>query len=194
MLTFYKIATLFFTISSQLIRTRFQQRYRVSHSTKTEVRKAGREKVLYFFVLLAFLVPELLWLFDLLDAGSFDLAHLWRILGIGIGFGALLLFFLTHKQLGDNWSGTLELRENHELVTAGVYSLVRHPMYSVFLLNVLSKTLITANWIVGGVGFLAVLVMCIIRIPDEEKMMLDQFGETYRAYMKKTKRLIPYLI
>lgn len=194
MLTFYKIATLFFTISSQLIRTRFQQRYRVSHSTKTEVRKAGREKVLYFFVLLAFLVPELLWLFDLLDAGSFELAHLWRILGIGIGFGALLLFFLTHKQLGDNWSGTLELRENHELVTSGVYSLVRHPMYSVFLLNVLSKTLITANWVVGAVGFLAVVIMCIIRIPDEEKMMLDQFGETYQVYMKKTKRLIPYLI
>lgn len=193
MLTLYKIATLFFTITSQLIRTRFQQRYQVSHANKAEVHKAGREKALYFFVLLSFLVPEVLWLFDLLNAGSFELPHLWRMLGIGIGFGALLLFFLTHKQLGDNWSGTLELRENHELVTTGVYSLVRHPMYSVFLLNVLSKTLITANWIVGGVGFFAVVIMCIIRIPDEEKMMSGQFGEAYQVYMKKTKRLIPYL-
>lgn len=79
------------------------------------------------------------------------------------------------------------------MVTTEVYSLVRHPMYSVFLLNVLSKTLITANWIVGVVGLFGVVIMCIIRIPDEEKMMLGQFGEAYRIYMKNTKRLIPYL-
>jgi protein-S-isoprenylcysteine O-methyltransferase Ste14 len=47
---------------------------------------------------------------------------------------SLGLFYHTHKELGRNWSVTLEIRERHALVTSGVYRRVRHPMYSAFWL------------------------------------------------------------
>src|SRR5208282_5920583 len=55
-------------------------------------------------------------------------------LGIGAYLGALWLFYRTHRELGRNWSMSLDLREQHALVTTGVYALVRHPMYTAFWL------------------------------------------------------------
>lgn len=190
----YKLFLVFFVLSSQFIRIKFQKNYKKTHVAKTEVIKPVREQLLYFYVLFSFLIPDLLWIFDVLNFAQINLPHLVRWLGIALGFLSGWLFYATHKQLGDNWSGTLELRENHKLITTGVYRLVRHPMYLVFWLNVLSATLITANWIVCLVASLSVFILCIVRIPDEEQMMLNAFGDEYREYMKRTKRLIPYLI
>src|SRR5688572_22022480 len=51
-------------------------------------------------------------------------------LGIIPALGSLWLFWRTHRELGRNWSVSLEVRDKHELVTGGVYRYVRHPMYS----------------------------------------------------------------
>src|ERR1700740_2092288 len=55
-------------------------------------------------------------------------------LGSFFAIAALGMFHLTHRALGRNWSISLDVRENHELVTEGVYRRVRHPMYSAFWL------------------------------------------------------------
>ena len=105
----------------------------------------------------------------------------------------LWLFYLAHTHLGNNWSGTLEIRDGHQLVESGLYKYVRHPMYMVFWLNALSQLFITSNWLVGGLALMAVLILCIARIPEEEQMLIETFGDDYRNYMKRTKRLIPYI-
>ena len=62
-------------------------------------------------------------------------------LGIAVCFGYLWLFYRTHRDLGRNWSVSLDLRERHTLVTTGVYALVRHPMYTGFWLMAVAQVL-----------------------------------------------------
>jgi protein-S-isoprenylcysteine O-methyltransferase Ste14 len=107
---------------------------------------------------------------------------------------ALWLFRRTHKDLGRNWSITLEVREQHALVKTGVYRLVRHPMYSSFLLLGLAQMLLLANWFAGLSGLVGAAVLYAFRVRREERMMLESFGEDYRAYMAVTKRIIPWVM
>ncbi|EJC67862.1 protein-S-isoprenylcysteine O-methyltransferase [Rhizobium sp. 1AS11] len=120
--------------------------------------------------------------------------RLWVILIGGILFwAAMWVFRRTHKELGRNWSITLEIRQQHELICAGPYSLVRHPMYTSFLLMGLSQAFLLPNWVAGMAGLIGFAVLFFLRVNKEERMMLEVFGPRYRAYMAKTKRIIPYL-
>ncbi len=114
-------------------------------------------------------------------------------LGVVALVGALVLFRLTHKQLGRNWSVTLATRSNHGLVTTGLYAWVRHPMYSSFLLFALAQALLLPNWIGGLAGLVGFGVLFFYRVNREEGMMTETFGEAYRAYAGRTARLIPWL-
>ena len=104
---------------------------------------------------------------------------------------ALWLFWRSHADLGRNWSVTLELREDHGLVTSGVYRRIRHPMYAAIWLIVLTQPLLVHNWIAGPAGIVAFALMYAIRIPREETMMHERFGTAYEDYCKKAGRLWP---
>ncbi|MGO7031218.1 protein-S-isoprenylcysteine O-methyltransferase [Rhizobium ruizarguesonis] len=121
-------------------------------------------------------------------------AHLWAIvIGTILFCAAMWVFRRTHKQLGRNWSITLEIRQQHELICAGPYALVRHPMYTSFLLMGLSQAFLLPNWVAGMAGLIGFAVLFFLRVDKEERMMLEVFGPQYQAYMAKTKRIIPYL-
>jgi protein-S-isoprenylcysteine O-methyltransferase Ste14 len=113
------------------------------------------------------------------------------ILGLFTGAAFLWLFRRSHKDLGRNWSVTLEVREGHQLVTGGVYALMRHPMYASFFLWGLAQALLIPNWIAGLSGLAAVLALYAVRQSREEAMMRQTFGTDYDAYCARTKRLIP---
>ncbi|PYB75221.1 MULTISPECIES: protein-S-isoprenylcysteine O-methyltransferase [Rhizobium] len=113
------------------------------------------------------------------------------VLGMLTGAVFLWLFRRSHKDLGRNWSVTLEVREGHQLVTGGVYAHVRHPMYASFLLWGLAQVLLIPNWIAGFAGLAAVLALYAVRQSREEAMMRQTFGGEYDAYCARTKRLIP---
>ncbi len=115
-------------------------------------------------------------------------------LGIAVLLLSLWLFRRSHSDLGRNWSASLKMREQHQLVTGGVYRYVRHPMYTSFFLLALAQLLLIPNWLAGGAGLLAVLVLYLFRVTREERMMAEQFGEAYRAYCEKTTRIIPWLL
>ena len=105
----------------------------------------------------------------------------------------LWLFWRSHVDLGDNWSVTLEIDAQHRLVTRGVYRLVRHPMYTSFFISGLGQALLLANWIAGPAALVAVAVLVIVRVPSEEQMMIAQFGNDYRDYMRRTGGIVPRL-
>jgi protein-S-isoprenylcysteine O-methyltransferase Ste14 len=115
------------------------------------------------------------------------------VIGTILFCAAMWVFRRAHKQLGRNWSITLEIRQQHELICAGPYALVRHPMYTSFLLMGLSQAFLLSNWVAGMAGLIGFAVLFFLRVDKEERMMLDVFGPKYRAYMASTKRLIPYL-
>src|SRR5215217_1841324 len=106
---------------------------------------------------------------------------------------AVWLFWRSHADLGRNWSPSLQLREGHELVTGGVYRSIRHPMYASMWLWGVAQALLLQNWIAGWAGLVSFVPLYLLRVPREERMMLDEFGEEYRSYMNRTGCIIPRL-
>ncbi|MDI3561753.1 protein-S-isoprenylcysteine O-methyltransferase [Bradyrhizobium sp. Arg816] len=112
-------------------------------------------------------------------------------LGSLIAIAALGMFHLTHRALGRNWSISLDVRENHELVTEGVYRRVRHPMYSAFWLWAIAQALLLPNWVAGFAGLIGFGILYFGRVAKEERMMLETFRDSYRVYMERTGRIFP---
>lgn len=117
------------------------------------------------------------------------------LISIAVGLALLAatfwLFHRAHTDLGTNWSVSLELRENHQVITQGVYRSIRHPMYTAIFLYALAQTFLLANWIAGPSCLVAFTLMFAWRIRAEERMMRDRFGQAYVEYTAATKRLIP---
>jgi protein-S-isoprenylcysteine O-methyltransferase Ste14 len=66
-------------------------------------------------------------------------------------------------------------------------------MYTSFLLMALGQAFLLSNWFVGLAGLIGFAFLFFLRVDKEERMMIDIFGPTYRDYMGRTKRIIPYL-
>jgi len=115
--------------------------------------------------------------------------------GVGTALLALAvwLFWRSHTDLGRNWSPSLQIREGHTLVTNGVYRSIRHPMYASIWLWGVAQALVLQNWIAGWASLVLFLPMYVLRVPREEQMMLEQFGEAYRVHINQTGRVIPRL-
>jgi protein-S-isoprenylcysteine O-methyltransferase Ste14 len=112
-------------------------------------------------------------------------------LGLLVAIAAFAMFFATHRALGRNWSVSLDVRQDHRLITEGVYRHVRHPMYTAFWLWAVAQALLLPNWVAGLSGLLGFAILYFLRVSQEEQLMLDTFGDDYRAYIARTKRLIP---
>jgi len=113
--------------------------------------------------------------------------------GVTVYGAALWLLWRSHADLRRNWSPTLQIRQGHALVTHGAYRSIRHPMYAAHWLWVIAQALLIQNWIAGPTGLAVFLPLYLLRVPREERMMLDHFGEEYRSYMNRTERVIPRL-
>jgi protein-S-isoprenylcysteine O-methyltransferase Ste14 len=96
-----------------------------------------------------------------------------------------------HIDLKSNWSPTLEIFENHTLVTNGIYGYIRHPMYASQWLWVIAQILLLQNWLAGLIDLIFFIPFYILRVQAEEKMMIDTFGDQYHGYMKKVGGVIP---
>ncbi len=86
----------------------------------------------------------------------------------------------------------LSVQAGHRLVTDGPYRIVRHPGYLGFVLLLPGMAFALGSLTI--LVFVPVLLAWIVtRIRDEEAMLVTEFGEAYRNYQRRTKRLIPYL-
>jgi len=114
-------------------------------------------------------------------------------IGVPVVGTALWLFRRSHADLGRNWSVNLKLRDGHELVSSGVYRLIRRPMYTSFFLLGVGQFLLLPNWLAGCTGLVGVAILYGFRVVREERMMLSLFDGVYRTYMARTKRIIPWI-
>lgn len=105
----------------------------------------------------------------------------------------LVFCFWARAVLGGNWSGTVTLKENHELIVRGPYRLVRHPIYTGLLAMVIA-TVMQQGHIAGIIGLILVFVSFWIKLGEEEELMRKQFSDQYAAYEERVKRIIPFVV
>ncbi|ATU93639.1 methyltransferase [Phyllobacterium zundukense] len=124
---------------------------------------------------------------------SYQANPLLFTLGILTGIAALVLFRLTHKALGQMWSVSLQLKQDHKLITTGIYKRVRHPMYTAFWLMALTQALLLPNYVAGLAGLVGFGFLFFSRIRPEEAMMEEAFGDEYHRYRARTWRVLPFV-
>lgn len=108
------------------------------------------------------------------------------IIGFSIGYYA-------NRIIAENWSPVINKTEKQKLVTAGVYSVVRHPLYLSGLLLLAGTNLYFGNsW--SWLSTMLVLIVTLYRIPVEEKQLETRFGQEYTDYKQKTKALLPWIL
>src|SRR5712691_380585 len=165
---------------------RRSRRVKVIKSHKTPL-----EAVLLILAWVGFFVP-LVWIASpLFSFAEYPLRSAPLIVGVMCFAIGLWLFYRSHADLGTNWSITLEIREQHRLITQGVYRRIRHPMYLALVLYSVGQALVIPNWVAGPSNLIAFAILFARRVGAEERMMVEEFGDEYAAYTARTKRLIP---
>ena len=139
----------------------------------------------------------LLWLLALfavdsprLRFASIALPHPIRWAGFLVGVSSVAFWTWAHLALGQFWSAQLKLRQKHQLITAGPYRWMRHPMYAALFVWLTCFAIVVSNWLFMLLA-LAAIANLLARIPKEEDLMLRAFGSEYAAYMRQTGRFIP---
>ena len=97
------------------------------------------------------------------------------------------------RQLGTAYSQSFEVDPEGHLVTAGIYGVIRHPVYAFFLLELVAMVLIRPN-VVSTVALALVAAASVYRIRREEERLVARFGERYLSYRRRTRAVIPYLL
>ncbi len=173
-------------------------RHKFSVLTKDNEKTFSRidtlEKILLFIVLLGnILLPAIYLLSRLLAFADYALPRFVPWIGSVIMVVSLWLFRRSHTDLGKNWSISLEMRKDHQLIRNGVYRLIRHPMYASIWLFTIAQALLLQNWIAGPSAVVTFAPLYFLRTPREEQMMREAFGKEYEDYIRQTGRVFPRL-
>ena len=115
------------------------------------------------------------------------------IAGFIIMWTGVLLRNYSIKLLGKHFTATIQLQQDHRLITSGPYGVIRHPSYLGALLAIIGIAVFLNSFIGVVVAFVAMMIAYTIRIQAEEKVLKGLFGNVYTEYQQKTKKLIPYL-
>ncbi len=119
---------------------------------------------------------------------------LWPFwLGAAVMIAGLLFAVWAREHLGSNWSRSVTIKQDHELITSGPYGVVRHPIYTGILTGFLGSA-IALSQVRGFIAFVLVFLALWMKLRMEEQWMRAQFGETYATYAHETAALVPYLL
>ena len=160
------------------------------NKVKEKVRP-GFESFLVGLHFIGMTIPLLVVLTPFLDSFAIPLPEPVRFIFLIIFAFNIWLFVVAHRDLGMNWSAILEIREGHRLVRTGIYRYIRHPIYTHFWIWVIAQGIVLANALVLVFGIIAWGILYFFRVPKEEEMLIAEFGDEYRNYMKVTGRVIP---
>jgi protein-S-isoprenylcysteine O-methyltransferase Ste14 len=104
-----------------------------------------------------------------------------------------ILLVVALRQLGRQWSLQARVRENHVLITSGIYSVIRHPIYTALLGLMLATAFVRTGWETTLAAVLLYLAGTEIRIRAEEKLLCERFGQAFRDYQARVSAYLPYL-
>lgn len=113
--------------------------------------------------------------------------------GAALTAAGLLFAVWARSHLGSNWSATVSIKKDHELVTSGPYAFVRHPIYTGLLLAFVGTALARGEW--RGILALALVSGALWRkLKNEERWLRELFGESYEEYAERVSAVLPFLL
>ncbi len=111
--------------------------------------------------------------------------------GIGFIILALIVRIWARAQLRGQYSGHVEITAGHRLVKSGPYRFLRHPGYTGFVIMTLGVA-VSFSSLIGLIAIPALLAPGLsYRMKVEERLLIDQFGDEYREYAGRSKKIIP---
>jgi len=120
--------------------------------------------------------------------GAFGFNTVCIVVGALISAFGAVFQIVGRIQLGRSWSNQIKIYEHQTLVTTGVYSVIRHPLYATFIVMFFGNALMYSNWLAGLLTAAVFVPMMDFRARQEEKILCEVFDD-YPAYMKSTGRL-----
>ncbi|MFX0003207.1 MAG: methyltransferase family protein [Promethearchaeota archaeon] len=111
-----------------------------------------------------------------------------QIVGFTLVIGGNIVLLLAYRKLGVHWSYPIDgKKKQKDLVTSGIYGKVRHPIYLSFNILCIGFNLLLLDWFLIGLYIVGAVGLYFQAI-DEEKILIEYFGDEYLEYMKKTGR------
>ncbi|MDR3419394.1 MAG: isoprenylcysteine carboxylmethyltransferase family protein [Nevskia sp.] len=166
-----------------------------SRSVKPATRRqAGWTRAVYLLTLLL----GVLLLLEVIPLPGFLAGRLLPAGSVTYGLGVAILLcgaafsIWARRHLGTNWSGTVTLKQNHELIRTGPYAWVRHPIYTGLLAGVTGTAVAEGTWS-GLLAVVLVFVALLQKLSLEERWLGSLFGEEYARYRAEVRALIPLL-
>lgn len=117
----------------------------------------------------------------------------WVLAGAVLAVAGVLICFWARFTLGRNWSGNVTIKQNHELILRGPYSLVRHPIYTGLLIAFLGSAMVY-GYARSFIGVFICGFALWLKSQTEERFMIQQFGEQYAQYRQRTRALVPFIL
>jgi len=115
-----------------------------------------------------------------------------RWTGLALVVAGFLLITWTTVELGRQYSVYITLQQDHKLITSGPYRYIRHPRYLGVMVVALGLALLFRSGIaLAALPFL--LSLLIFRLTDEEKLLREEFGAQWEAYVQRSWRLVPFI-
>ncbi len=112
-------------------------------------------------------------------------------IGLALLAAGLAFAVWARVHLGRNWSGSVTVKEGHELIRSGPYAYVRHPIYTGLITAVLG-TAITSGTVRAALGLVIITVSLLRKLRTEEGFMRETFPGEYERYSAEVPRLIPF--
>jgi len=146
----------------------------------------------YFIVIssLIFFLAIIVSIWDFIFIGKINFGII-NVLGLILFLIGLTIRLIGKRTLGKYYSYALKTSPDHELIQKGLYRYIRHPIYLAVIIYGLGVPLFFSS-LYGFILLLGLIPLILYRI-IEERMLLDEFGEEYKEYMEKSKKLIPFL-
>jgi protein-S-isoprenylcysteine O-methyltransferase Ste14 len=192
---FFRLSVLAILLTLFLISVYFRKRARELGGTIKRPEEGWLVLSLRLVIVLPLFIDLLLNLYypQLLDWGKFSLPLPARVAGLVLSMLCIPLLWWVFHSIGENVSETVLVKDRHQLITSGPYRWIRHPLYGTSLLLIFSFSLIFEDWIILGYFLAATLAFRLLIIPEEEKQLLDDYGEEYECYQARTGAMFPWL-
>ncbi|MCU0861439.1 MAG: protein-S-isoprenylcysteine O-methyltransferase [Methanomassiliicoccales archaeon] len=158
-------------------------------------REAGRssclDRFLVVMIVVSMVMPLLYILTPWVDIANYHLPDALAWLGVLLMALSVYLLWRSHADLGTNFALTPHIKGHQSLVRDGVYRRIRHPMYTSLWLYGLATPLLIQNLAVGFMFLIVFALFYLERVPHEERMMREKFGDEYHHYSLETGRCLP---